>query len=56
MKIDEIGNIFFIHAGTEKEKGPIGTGSCMDTQPAGGRYQDTFIKKPTVKGKENREV
>ncbi|KAG9195770.1 hypothetical protein G6011_00891 [Alternaria panax] len=38
IKIDQMGNIFAIRSGTAKDKAPIGMGSHMDTQPAGGRY------------------
>ncbi|EOA88407.1 hypothetical protein ACJQWK_01704 [Exserohilum turcicum] len=38
VKIDQMGNIFAIRAGTANDKKPIGMGSHMDTQPAGGRY------------------
>ncbi|CAN9126702.1 unnamed protein product [Alternaria alternata] len=38
VKIDQMGNIFAIRPGTAKDKAPIGMGSHMDTQPAGGRY------------------
>lgn len=37
VKIDQMGNIFAIRPGTAKDKAPIGMGSHMDTQPAGGR-------------------
>ncbi|EHL03335.1 putative N-carbamoyl-L-amino acid hydrolase [Glarea lozoyensis 74030] len=33
-----MGNIFAIRPGTSKDKQPIGMGSHLDTQPAGGRY------------------
>ena len=38
IKVDQMGNIFAIRGGTAKDKKPIGMGSHMDTQPAGGRY------------------
>jgi len=38
IKIDQMGNIFAIRPGTATDKAPIGMGSHMDTQPAGGRY------------------
>jgi acetylornithine deacetylase/succinyl-diaminopimelate desuccinylase-like protein len=38
IKIDQMGNIFAIRPGTASDKAPIGMGSHMDTQPAGGRY------------------
>ncbi|KAF2710739.1 amidase [Pleomassaria siparia CBS 279.74] len=38
VKIDQMGNIFAIRAGSAKDRLPIGMGSHMDTQPAGGRY------------------
>jgi acetylornithine deacetylase/succinyl-diaminopimelate desuccinylase-like protein len=39
IKVDQMGNIFAIRPGTAKDKAPIGMGSHMDTQPAGGRYE-----------------
>lgn len=35
VKVDQMGNIFAIRAGTSKDKKPIGMGSHLDTQPAG---------------------
>ncbi|WP_159349482.1 M20 family metallo-hydrolase [Roseomonas harenae] len=36
--VDEIGNLFLRHEGTEADAAPILTGSHMDTQPSGGRF------------------
>lgn len=38
VKIDEMGNIFATRPGTSSSLPPIGIGSHLDTQPAGGRY------------------
>ncbi|KAF2734886.1 amidase [Polyplosphaeria fusca] len=38
VKVDQMGNIFAIRPGTAEDKKPIGMGSHLDTQPAGGRY------------------
>lgn len=38
IKIDQMGNIFAIRAGTSPGRKPIAVGSHLDTQPAGGRY------------------
>lgn len=35
VKVDEMGNIFAIRAGTAKDQKPIAMGSHLDTQPAG---------------------
>lgn len=35
VKVDQMGNIFIIRAGTSKTKKPIAMGSHLDTQPAG---------------------
>lgn len=35
VKVDQMGNIFAIRAGTSKDEKPIGMGSHLDTQPAG---------------------
>lgn len=43
IKVDQMGNIFAIREGTAKDKKPIGMGSHMDTQPAGGRYWHNTI-------------
>ncbi|MFH5925181.1 M20 family metallo-hydrolase [Roseomonas xinghualingensis] len=36
--VDEIGNLFLRHEGTEADAAPVLTGSHMDTQPNGGRF------------------
>lgn len=36
-KVDQMGNIFAVRAGSSKDRNPIGIGSHLDTQPAGGR-------------------
>ncbi|RFU34509.1 hypothetical protein B7463_g1801, partial [Scytalidium lignicola] len=38
VKIDQMGNLFAIRPGTSSSLAPIGIGSHLDTQPAGGRY------------------
>ncbi len=38
VSTDEIGNLFFRHEGTEAGAAPILTGSHMDSQPNGGRF------------------
>ena len=38
VKIDQMGNIFAIRRGRNDDIPPIGIGSHLDTQPAGGRY------------------
>ena len=38
VSVDELGNLFLRHEGTEPEAAPILTGSHMDTQPNGGRF------------------
>ncbi|OAP64703.1 hypothetical protein AYL99_00675 [Fonsecaea erecta] len=38
VKIDEMGNLFAIRPGQNNDIAPIGIGSHLDTQPAGGRY------------------
>lgn len=37
VKVDQMGNIFAIRPGKAKGHMPIGMGSHLDTQPAGGR-------------------
>jgi len=36
--VDEIGNLFLRHEGTEPDAAPVLTGSHMDSQPNGGRF------------------
>ena len=43
VKVDQMGNIFAIRPGTTEDKKPIGMGSHLDTQPAGGRYTHFHI-------------
>lgn len=38
VKVDEMGNQFAIRPGRNNDLPPIGIGSHLDTQPAGGRY------------------
>lgn len=38
VKIDQMGNIFAIRAGSKNDLPPIAMGSHLDTQPAGGRF------------------
>lgn len=38
VSVDEIGNLFLRHEGTEAGAAPVLTGSHMDTQPNGGRF------------------
>lgn len=38
VKVDEMGNIFAVRPGQNDDLPPIGIGSHLDTQPAGGRY------------------
>ena len=43
VKVDQMGNIFAIRPGTTEDRQPIGMGSHLDTQPAGGRYTHSHI-------------
>jgi N-carbamoyl-L-amino-acid hydrolase len=38
VSVDEIGNLFLRHEGTDATAAPVLTGSHMDTQPNGGRF------------------
>ncbi|SHI82541.1 N-carbamoyl-L-amino-acid hydrolase [Roseomonas rosea] len=38
VTLDEIGNLFLRHEGSEADAAPVLTGSHMDTQPNGGRF------------------
>jgi N-carbamoyl-L-amino-acid hydrolase len=38
VSVDEMGNLFLRHEGTEPGAAPVLTGSHMDTQPSGGRF------------------
>ncbi|MBI0535354.1 Zn-dependent hydrolase [Roseomonas sp. KE2513] len=38
VTVDEIGNLFLRHEGTDPEAAPVLTGSHMDSQPNGGRF------------------
>ncbi|UPG72264.1 M20 family metallo-hydrolase [Roseomonas gilardii subsp. gilardii] len=38
VSVDPIGNLFLRHEGTEPEAAPVLTGSHMDSQPMGGRF------------------
>ena len=36
--VDEMGNLFAVRSGKNKDAAPIMMGSHLDTQPTGGRY------------------
>ncbi|SMO48813.1 Zn-dependent hydrolase [Paracoccus laeviglucosivorans] len=38
MSVDQMGNMFFRHEGTEPSLDPVYIGSHLDTQPTGGKY------------------
>ncbi|KAJ3539114.1 hypothetical protein NM208_g5625 [Fusarium decemcellulare] len=42
VKIDQMGNIFAILAGENQSPPPIGMGSHLDSQPAGGRFDGSL--------------
>ena len=42
LSIDEIGNLFIRRAGTDASAAPVVTGSHIDTQPTGGKFDGNF--------------
>jgi N-carbamoyl-L-amino-acid hydrolase len=42
VRVDEIGNIFARRAGTDVGQAPVITGSHLDTQPSGGKFDGIF--------------
>jgi len=42
IQVDEVGNIFGLRAGRDPELAPVMTGSHIDTQPTGGRFDGCF--------------
>lgn len=42
LKVDKMGNIFARRAGTNDDLAPVMTGSHLDTQPTGGKYDGVF--------------
>ena len=42
VQIDEVGNIFGLRAGRDASLAPVMTGSHIDTQPTGGRFDGCF--------------
>lgn len=42
LKVDKMGNIFARRAGTNDKLAPVMTGSHLDTQPTGGKYDGVF--------------
>lgn len=42
VKIDQIGNIFCTRPGLDNSLPPVGTGSHLDTQPSGGKFDGVF--------------
>jgi N-carbamoyl-L-amino-acid hydrolase len=42
VKVDQIGNIFCTRPGLDNSLAPVGTGSHLDTQPTGGKFDGVF--------------
>ncbi len=42
IRIDKMGNIFARRAGTDPTLDPVATGSHLDTQPTGGKFDGVF--------------
>ncbi len=42
VRVDKLGNIFARRAGSEPDAAPVMTGSHLDTQPLGGRFDGIF--------------
>ncbi len=42
MRVDQLGNIFARRAGTDPTLPAIATGSHLDTQPTGGRFDGVY--------------
>ena len=42
VSVDRIGNIFIRRAGRDPRKAPVVTGSHLDTQPTGGRFDGIY--------------
>lgn len=42
VSIDEVGNIFCVRPGSDMSLPPVGTGSHLDTQPSGGKFDGVF--------------
>lgn len=42
ISIDQMGNIFARRAGKNEDRPPVGTGSHLDTQPHGGKFDGAF--------------
>ena len=42
VKVDQVGNIMCTRPGEESELAPVGTGSHLDTQPSGGKFDGVY--------------
>jgi N-carbamoyl-L-amino-acid hydrolase len=42
IRVDAIGNVFAIRAGTDPHAAPVAMGSHLDTQPSGGRFDGNY--------------
>ena len=42
IKVDQMGNIFARRAGRNNSLAPVGTGSHLDSQPTGGRFDGVY--------------
>ncbi len=42
VRVDEVGNVFARRAGTDPSRAPVATGSHIDTQPNGGKFDGNY--------------
>lgn len=42
VSVDQVGNIFCVRPGEDMSLAPVGTGSHLDTQPSGGKFDGVF--------------
>jgi beta-ureidopropionase / N-carbamoyl-L-amino-acid hydrolase len=42
VRVDEVGNLFARRAGTDPTRAPVATGSHIDTQPNGGKFDGNY--------------
>jgi N-carbamoyl-L-amino-acid hydrolase len=42
VRVDEVGNVFGRRAGTDPQAAAVATGSHIDTQPSGGKFDGNY--------------
>src|SRR5258708_33881923 len=55
IKVDQLGNIFARREGRDPGKAPVMTGSHLDTQPTGGKFDGAYGVLAGLEGRRRRD-